>query len=298
MMMKAWVSPLSHQKTLSTHQNNNFMKKQPMTRSIFLAILIAAIVMNVLSSCKEDAFSPNQTEEMSIQSLANGAIYRIKIALPDNYNSSRESYGSVYVLDGEENFDLVAKTCKEISTDHSTPNVLVVSIGYGKDRSVDYTPTKVGADTGGGAEFLNFIRTQIIPQVEQHYRADTTRASRTILGHSYGGLFGACVFAVDNSLFGNYILLSPSIWFDNEVSLELEVQNRSTNKKNHQLVFLGIGEMENAGRMQAPFQTFYEILRDTYPDINVTMNREKYLDHMGSRDPNIIKGLNYYFQNR
>jgi uncharacterized protein len=273
------------------------MKKQTV---LYPGIIVCAMVMTLLlGSCKEEEFNPSLIKEFTLQSASNGATYKIKIGLPSNYNeTTTKKYSSIYVLDGEENFDFVANKCKEISGQYSVPNVLVVSIGYGKDRSIDYTPTKVSSETGGGAEFLNFIEAQLIPRIEQDFSADTTRSSRVILGHSYGGLFGAFALAVNNNLFGNYIILSPSIWFDNEVSLLLEKQNRINNKQKHQLVFLGIGELENAGRMQAPFEAFYQILRDNYSDINLSKNREKDLDHMGSKNPNIIKGLNYYFQNR
>ncbi len=232
-------------------------------------------MLTLLGSCQEEAFSPTLIREFTIESVSNGATYKIKVGLPDNYNASSEKYSSIYVLDGEENFDRVANTCNEISKSNNTQNVIVVSIGYGNDRSIDYTPTKVGSSTGGGAEFLNFIETELIPRMEQDFDVDTTRSSRVILGHSYGGLFGACVLAVNNGLFGNYILLSPSIWFDNEVSMVLEKQNRFENKDRYQLVFLGIGELENSGRMQAPFEAFYQTLRDNYSNISLSKNREK-----------------------
>ncbi|MBK5279201.1 MAG: alpha/beta hydrolase [Bacteroidia bacterium] len=265
---------------------------------LYLGVLVSAILLTLLlGSCTEEEFNPGLTKEFTIQSISNGANYNIKVGLPGNYNAA-EKYGSIYVLDGEENFDLVANSCEQIAKNNATQNVLVISIGYGQDRSIDYTPTKVSAITGGGAEFLNFIETQLIPRIEQDFSVDTNPASRVILGHSYGGLFGACVFAVNNKLFGNYILLSPSIWFDNEVALQLELDNRAVNKNSAQLVFMGIGEAENSGRMQAPFEALYETLRDNYTQIKLSTNREKGLDHVGSKNPNIIKGLNYYFQNR
>ncbi|MBL7872565.1 MAG: alpha/beta hydrolase [Cyclobacteriaceae bacterium] len=273
------------------------MKKRNVL-SLVLGIVVGAVVLILLASCSEEEFNPELTRTFSIQAASNGATYTIQVALPEDYNSSVEKYSTLYVLDGEENFDFVANHCEEISDQFGVANVLVVSIGYGKDRSIDYTPTKAGSSTGGGAEFLDFIEGQLVPKIEQDFRVETTRGSRVILGHSYGGLFGACVLAVNNDLFGNYILLSPSIWFDNEVSLLLEKQNRDQNKDKYQLVFLGIGELENSGRMQAPFEAFYQTLRDNYSNIDLSKNREKYLDHMGSKNPNIIKGINYYFQNR
>ncbi len=252
----------------------------------------------LFGSCQKEVFDPVLTKDFSIQSAANGATYNIKVGLPAGYDPSVEKYATIYVLDGEENFDFVSNKCKEISDQNAVANVLVVSIGYGKDRSIDYTPTKVSAETGGGAQFLNFIETRLIPEMEQHYGADTTRSSRVILGHSYGGLFGVYAFCTNNKLFGNYILLSPSLWFDNLISLHFEKDNRDDNKNSGQLVFMGIGEAENSGRMQAPFEAFYQTLRDNYAPIKLEKNLEKNLDHIGSKNPNIVKGLNYYFQNR
>lgn len=273
------------------------MKKQNVL-SLVLGIVVGAVVLILLASCSEEEFNPELTRTFSLQAASNGATYTIQVALPEDYNSSVEKYSTLYVLDGEQNFDFVANHCEAISKNGATQNVVVVSIGYGQDRSIDYTPTKVSSSTGGGAQFLEFIETQLIPQMEHDFNVDTTRNSRVILGHSYGGLFGAYALAVNNKLFGNYILLSPSIWFDNEVSLLLEKANRAINKDRYQLVFLGIGEVENSGRMQAPFEAFYQTLRDNYSNIKLSKNREKNLDHVGSKNPNIIKGLNYYFQNR
>ena len=258
----------------------------------------AIMLTFLLNSCKKEVFNSGITKEFTLQSVANGASYDIKVGLPANYNPSIEKYATIYVLDGKEIFDFVANKCNEISDNHAMKNVLVVSIGYGKDRSIDYTPTKVSEVTGGAAQFLNFIETQLIPKMEQDFNADTTRASRVILGHSYGGLFGGYAYCVNNKVFGNYILLSPSFWFDNLVELQMEKDNREINKNRKQLVFMGIGEAENMGRMQAPFEAFYQTLRDNYSDMKLSKNVEKNLDHMGSRNPNIVKGLNYYFQNR
>ena len=197
--------------------------------------------------------------------MSNGAKYDIQVGLPQNYNPN-EKYAAIYVLDGDENFDFVSEHCNKISSDFSTSNVLVVAIGYGNDRSMDYTPT-VADEGGGGAEkFMLFIKNELIPKIESDFNADTLRKSRIILGHSFGGLAGAYAFTNHNNVFGNYIILSPSIWYDNEIMLRLEKENRNVNKNNHQLVFLGLGEME-MGRMLAPFQAFYQQLQINYPDI-------------------------------
>jgi predicted alpha/beta superfamily hydrolase len=260
-------------------------------KRIFLVLVIISIV-----SCKKEVFSPDLTQSFSIQSVSNGAEYDIKVALPQNYSPNTQ-YAAIYVLDGEEIFDFVAKNCSEISNDFSTSNVLVVGIGYGNDRSLDYTPTEADEGGGGAEKFMLFIRNELIPKIESDYGVDTVRKSRIILGHSFGGLCGTYAFTNHNKVFGNYIILSPSLWYDNEIMLKLEEENRNNNKNNHQLVFLGLGEFE-MGRMLTPFQAFYQRLQINYPDMIIKSQIEPGLSHRGSENPNILEGLNFYFQNR
>lgn len=251
----------------------------------------------LLISCSKEKFDSGITKEFSLKSNVNGATYNIQVGLPYNYNPA-EKYETVYVLDGKIIFGYVANRCKEISDSYGVKNVLVINIGYGNNRSIDYTPTKVSSVTGGAPQFLNFIETQLIPRIEQDYNADTSRDSRVILGHSYGGLFGVYAFCVNNKVFGNYLMLSPSFWFDNEVALKMEKDNRANNKNRKQLVYMGIGENEEGDRMLAPFEFFYQSLHSNYLDLKLEKNLEKNQDHIGSRHPNIIKGLQFYFQNR
>ncbi len=261
-----------------------------------LIITLALLLLFWLGSCKKEVFDPMLTQEFALQSTTNGATYNITVGLPANYDPATK-YAALYVLDGEENFDFVSNQCKEISDQLAVPNVLVISIGWGQGRSIDYTPTKISSVTGGGSEFLDFIEMQLIPAITERFSVDTARNSRVILGHSYGGLLGAYAFTTRNQLFGNYMLLSPSLWFDDLLLLQLEKDNRDNNNR-EQLVFMGIGEAENSGRMQAPFEAFYQSLRDHYPLMQLGKNSEKNLSHVGSKNPNIVKGLKFYFQNK
>lgn len=264
--------------------------------------LIFILLVLLLASCKKEVFSPSLIQEFSILSTSNGAKYDIKVALPQNYSPETQKYPAIYVLDGDENFSFVAENCNKISSDLSISNVLVVSIGYGNNRAVDYTPVSGGGGAvngGGGAEkFMLFIKNELIPEMENDFGADSLRKNRTILGHSFGGLFGAYAFTKYNNVFGNYILLSPSLWYENEIVFKLEQENQNVNKNNQQLVFLGMGQVENSGQMLAPFEAFIQLLQNDYPDIKIMSHIEPQLSHQGSRKPNIIEGLNFYFQNR
>jgi predicted alpha/beta superfamily hydrolase len=258
--------------------------------------IIFVLFILIIVSCNKEEFSPDLTKSFSIQSVSNGAEYDIKVALPKNYNPASQ-YPAIYVLDGEEIFDFVAENCSKISSDLSTSNVLVVGIGYGNDRSVDYTPTDADEGDGGAEKFMLFIKNELVPRIESDYGADTLRKNRIILGHSFGGLCSTYAFTNHNIVFGNYIILSPSLWYDNEIMLKFEEENRDDNMNSHQLVFLGLGEME-MGRMLTPFQAFYQRLQINYTDMIMGKHIEPDLSHRGSENPNILKGLNFYFQNR
>lgn len=266
--------------------------------TITTKLLAAVALILLLGSCKKEVFSSGVSKEFTLEAASNRATYTITVGLPENYTTSGEKYATIYLLDGPEIFGTVANRCNEISARLGVQNAVVVSISYGKDRSIDYTPTKVSSITGGAPQFLDFMATQLIPKMQADYHVDTARSGRMILGHSYGGLFSGYSYCVNNKLFGNYIILSPSFWFDDLVTLQMEKDNRALNSNTRQLVFMGIGEAENSGRMQAPFEAFAEALQDHYADLKLEINHEKNLDHMGSRIPNIEKGLNYYFRNR
>lgn len=273
------------------------MKKKNVLIKIIQLSKALILLLFLFSSCSKESFKSGETKEFTLQSNTTGASYNIKVGLPYNYNPA-ENYKTIYVLDGKEIFGFVANRCKEISDNMGVKNVLVVSIGYGKDRSIDYTPTKVSSVTGGAPQFLNFIETQLIPRIESDFHADTSREGRMILGHSYGGLFGAYAFCVNNKVFGNYLLLSPSLWFDKQVMFKMESESRAINKGRKQLVFMGIGDNEEGDRMLTPFEAFYQILRNNYTNMKLEKNLERNQNHMGSRSPNITRGLEYYFRNR
>lgn len=259
--------------------------------------LIPFLFLLVIVSCTKEEFNPAQTREFSIQSVSNGATYPIQVALPENYDSTKK-YITLYVLDGETDFDYVANQCELISAQYGESNILVVGIGYGNDRSLDYTPT-VAMSNGGGAEpFMQFIKNELIPRMESEFGADTLRQNRILLGHSYGGLFATYAFTKYNAVFGNYFILSPSIWYDNEVMLQMEQQYRDVNADQHQLVFMGLGELENSGRMLAPYMALYQTLQAHYTDMQIMSHFEPHVDHLGSKFPNITEALQFYFQNQ
>jgi pimeloyl-ACP methyl ester carboxylesterase len=89
-------------------------------------------------------------------------------------------------------------------------------------RDHDLTPSVQPheAHSGGAAQFMAFLKTELIPYVKKRYPSNGVNL---VHGHSYGGLFLAYVIANDPGLFDGYMLLDPAMWWnDKEVPKALE----------------------------------------------------------------------------
>ena len=65
-----------------------------------------------------------------------------------------------------------------------------------------------------------------------------------IVGHSLGGLFGAYALLKEPSLFADYILTSPSLWFHEEVIFDIVERAHKAGKPLSGRVFFATGETE------------------------------------------------------
>jgi predicted alpha/beta superfamily hydrolase len=142
----------------------------------------------------------------------------------------------LYVLDGGENFGAVSSLARTMQWGGELPPCLTVAIGYEDEekadkleyRRFDLTSTQhpnLGSDEdatpdswGGAAQFRSFIMDTLRPVIERKFDVDVPRS--VLIGHSLGGLFTLDTMVQDPGAFGNYLAMSPSIWFDDELLLK------------------------------------------------------------------------------
>jgi hypothetical protein len=66
--------------------------------------------------------------------------------------------------------------------------------------------------TAGGSEaYINFLVQDLFPFIDQNFY---TSKSRTIIGQSLGGLLATEILLTHPSFFSRYIIISPSLWWD------------------------------------------------------------------------------------
>jgi len=140
-------------------------------------------------------------------------------------------YPVLYLLDGDAHFQSVTGLLQILGTGVNgtfvLPEMIVIAIPN-TNRMRDMTPTKTDRDpdgkpqpslagSGGMANFLTFIKTELIPRVEHDYR---TAPYRVFVGHSLGGITTIDALYTMPDAFNAYVAIDPSLWWDKRVLLK------------------------------------------------------------------------------
>ncbi len=170
----------------------------------------------------------------------------LNIYLPNSYHpDSTKQYPVIYLLDGSKNEDFIhiAGLVQFASFPwiQTIPETIVVGIAN-VDRKHDFTfPTTNKKDkedfptTGGSEDFIHFLAAEVQPFIDTHY---TTSSTKTIIGQSLGGLVATEILFTQPDLFDNYIIVSPSMWWDDESLLAITPATYSSDKG----IFIGVGK--------------------------------------------------------
>lgn len=187
------------------------------------------------------------------------------VQLPPDYNpESNEKYPVVFVLDGEYLLPIVHNV-QSFYSGGFTPEMILIGISNANNRTQNLTTSTItemygmpfNEKNGGAAEFSQFIETELIPFVEENY---PTTDFRTLIGHSYGGLFTLYTMINKPDLFSNYIAIDPSLDWDNQQLLIDAQEKISKNNYKGKSLFLSLaGQLH----MQNPDVTIENIMQDS-----------------------------------
>ncbi|WP_417799203.1 alpha/beta hydrolase-fold protein [Tenacibaculum sp.] len=204
---------------------------------------------------------------------------KIYVQLPTNYSSGRnQKYPVAYILDGE----ILLPTVHNVQNYYSggyTPEMVLVGISNNKNRIRDLTistiTTKYGMPfnekNGEANNFRKFIDTELIPYIENKYPVTNYR---TLIGHSYGGLFTIATLINQPNLFKNYLAIDPSLdWDDQKLLKKAEKTLANQNYKNKALFMSLNGQLH----MQNSQIKIDNVMQDTtdftvFPRSNITFS--------------------------
>lgn len=193
-----------------------------------LALLLAATV-----AAAEPVTLP-RTSTLHMKSKANGIAYKLYVSVPRDYQTSKARYPVIYTLDADYSFAIAHNVVEHLADREHLRWAIVVSIAYDGPpqyrlhRTRDYTPThtleggygpEYQKHSGGAAKFRAFLAAELIPHIDASYR---TTNERVLVGHSYGGLFSTWMLLTKPDLFTGYVIVSPSLWYDQKMIFKLD----------------------------------------------------------------------------
>ena len=224
-----------------------------MKKNIYFILLLATTFCNAQnnSELQETVFSLGITTTYHSSELSENRV--LNIYLPPGYHrDSATRYPVIYLLDGsaDEDFIHIVGLVQHFSFPwiHKIPPSIVVGIAN-IDRKKDFTlPSDATLDkkevpTSGNAEkFIAFIEKELQPWIEKKYK---TNANKTLIGQSLGGLLATTILLQHPTLFNTYIIVSPSLWWNNGALLQQKGQASEISKLNflpHTNIYVGVGK--------------------------------------------------------
>jgi len=235
--------------------------------------------------------------------------YPLFIKLPKSYQKENDKkYPVIYLTDAWYAFQIVSGATRYPMNSNTMTEAIIVGISYSKgskgdsSRVRDYTPTVDHSwkkQTGNAHQHMEFIENSVFKYMEKNYRVDST--NNTFIGNSLGGLFGSYILLTKPQLFKNYILGSPSYWFDNNFIFGLEEKIAKEKNKITANVFISIGERETKALdsrfdMVKDAEVFYEkILAWQQVDVKAKLLIIPEANHQTAFPTTAIQGLQWVF---
>lgn len=188
-----------------------------MTRRIVL-LASSLLAMRALADGFPGMQGLGDPDHHELTSAATGSRYHVFVGLPESYASSPGlRYPALYILDGGELFPMLSAYYRYLRHARDLPEMLLVGISYGtsdwrdgNNRAHDYTAPSADRDHWGGAgDFQAFLADELIPRIENDYRADAGR--RILMGQSLGGQFVLYTAQTRPALFWGRIASNPAL---------------------------------------------------------------------------------------
>lgn len=214
----------------------------------FLVFSFSILLVSAQNNSDKKPFILGEIRE--IQSVQLNEKRTLNIYLPVDYEKdSAAKYPVIYLLDGSHDEDFIHVVglvqFNNFPWINRVPKSIVVGIAT-VDRRRDFTfPTTIEEDkkknptSGHSDKFIAFLEKDLQPFIEKNYRAND---EKMLIGQSLGGLLATEVLLKKPTLFDKYVIVSPSLWWNNGSLLEQDssvLQESFTRKTG---VYIAVGK--------------------------------------------------------
>ena len=271
-----------------------------------------------------------ELREHSIRSKAVAEVFKVTVLKPISDGGKR--FPVLYATDSDELFGGLATLAKGLQGSGETAPFILVGIGYERSRLAellrlrdllthsirarvhsvvqslansltddDADDVRAVTDTTDAREFLDFLREELMPFINQHY--PTLPDSSGYFGYSAGATFGLYTLFTQPETFGRYILGSPSTSFDNHhFGIELARDCIASGRALKAEVFMSVGELEEFGPGAEKFDLvtgYYRMIKclrsTSIPDLTPTARVFPDETHATAWSPAFSHGLRTLF---
>ncbi|WP_426102754.1 alpha/beta hydrolase [Massilia sp. TSP1-1-2] len=285
-------------------------------KKLFFAPFFAMCMVALSNTAWSQAAPPYVLDDTAVHSLHAKELkrdYQIMVSLPPSYNSSTRRYPVVFVTDANYAFPLTRSVAKRVGANgRGLEEFILVGLGYATgdtsefSRRRDYTPVNPPDSNyvsdmpgrtpqfGKAEAYRRFIATDVFPLIAQRYRSDMAR--KVFVGHSYGSLLGLQVLFTEPSMFDQYILGSPSLWYGKRVMFEREKAFAASHKELKARLYFGVGSLETGPEenMVADLKQFQALLKARhYPGLQIESRVFADEDHLTLAPGLITRGLKW-----
>jgi len=192
---------------------------------------------------------------------------------------------------------------------NSIEDVIIVGVGSGRDleswqsnRTYEFTQSQDSSvkryASGGAEKFLNCLKKEIIPFVDEHYK---TNSDNGIMGHSLAGLFVTYCFVNSPDSFDRYAMSSPSLmWKESEMLKQAErvlLENKISGLP-FKKAFVSVGGEEETLIISGAFKFCSMVKERNYENLDLTWHVFEGETHMSVVSGMISRALSTLYDKK
>jgi predicted alpha/beta superfamily hydrolase len=294
----------------------NILKPIKLVIITMLLLIFSTIAFGQKLAPKERITEPDHT----ITSKIMDKEYQLYISFPKSYNTKDTiSYPVLYALDGHYSYPLFKGAQNLMSGASGTlEEVIIVGIREGldrnswlinrsyyftpsrdtlweRDREIRYDLPKGSLKTGGAPEFLESIKTEIVPFIDKNYK---TNNDRGITGWAFGGLFTAYCFINSDGYFTRFGLNTTTLWWNNNEILNQAVLRFKENKTwdvPPTKVFMSVGTIDEPSMIPAMLTFCKQLENSAYKNIDIEQHIFEKETHVTTLPASISRTLSVLY---
>jgi predicted alpha/beta superfamily hydrolase len=229
---------------------------------------------------------------------------KVQMRVPSDIKNKEVSL--IVLLDGDSYFGFTKDIAHLYEYAEITPSLVVVSLpSTTKSRWKYYTPTQEEYNpqysnskelfelTGHFDGFAGFVSNELIPKLEKDLAIKFD--SKTIFGHSLGGLGAMGFLVLKPEIFDNYIIASPSSFYDDFYIID---KMKKFEKLAYKNLYITVSGNESNGYIGNTIYIYEELKEREIKSNNLKFKWYENQSHAEVGLSSLLDGLRFIYENQ